>query len=505
MTSARAELLARLRDRAARLGDAPLVVAGDTVTGARELLARTEAKVRALGELGVGPGALVGTVAGPPAEFISDVFAIIEAGGVAVPLSRKLTRWELDRLQEGCPLDFLAAPPESPLTLAGPVTGCGDRALSRGPGRIRPAFAEAATAQLTSGTTGRPRVALRPAAALLAEADHYRDALRLTPRTTLLCPVPLQHAYGFGLCALAAPLAGAPVRQLPPDRPRMLLRELAAGDVALFVGVPPMLRLLAKSARGPVPAGRPVGFLSAGMALDAHTAEQVAVRLGGNVGEVYGTTETGPICVRAPRPWRPGLRRPGVPLPGVKVTLAPVPGDAPEAGAGTGSGDATRADATGPRDATGPGAGPGAGTGLVTVESPSMMLGYADGDAVDTGPSRGGFTTGDLARWEGDDLVLAGRLSTCINVAGAKVSPEEVEAVLLAWPEVASCLVTGVPDPVLGQRVSATVTPETVDLAALDRFCRERLSDSRTPHTFAAVAELPTTETGKVIRPRNDQ
>lgn len=507
MTGARAELLSRLRDQATRLGDAPLVLDGPAATGARRLAARVEARARTLRERGAGPGTLVGTVAWPPAEFITDVFAIIAAGAVAVPLSRRLTHWELDRLQERCPLALIATPHDSPLASPDTAAVCGQRAVSRGPGTGHPAFAEAATAQITSGTTGRPRVALRSAAALLAEADHYRAALRLGPGTTLLCPVPLQHAYGFGLCALAAPLAGAPVRHLPPDRPRVLLRELATGDVTLFVGVPPMLRTLAKAARTPVPpaGGRTVGFLSAGMALDAHTAESVTTRLGGTVGQVYGTTETGPICVRAPAPWRPERRWPGPPLPGVTVTLAPVPGSAGDGDPGT----APERAGTGTAGAAGNGsARPGperADPGLVTVASPSMMLGYAEGDAVDTGPLHGGFTTGDLARWEGGDLVLAGRLSTCINVAGAKVSPEEIEAVLLASPDVASCLVSGVPDPVLGQRISATVTPETVDLVALDRFCRERLSDSRAPHTFAAVAELPTTETGKVIRPPTGQ
>ncbi|MFH8367680.1 class I adenylate-forming enzyme family protein [Streptomyces sp. NPDC018031] len=487
MTAARAALVSRLRDQAARLGDAPLVTDGSGTTGARQLLDRVEAKTRAFAEQGVGPGALVGTVAWPPAEFISDVFAVIAAGAVAVPLSRRLTRWELERIQERCPLSFLAAPDDSPLAVPGAAALGGQRTLSRGPGAPRPAFAEAATAQITSGTTGSPRIALRSAAALLAEVENYRTALGLGPKSTLACPVPLQHAYGFGLCALAAPLAGARVHHLPPDKPRVLLREIGTGEVTLFVGVPPMLRLLAKAARTPLEPARPVGFLSAGMALDAHTAESVAAWLGGHVGQVYGTTETGPICVQAPAPWQPDGTGPGAPLPGVDVTLAPAPGFAAD-------GESTSATAP-----------DGAAAGLVTVSSPSMMLGYAEADAVDAAPLRGGFTTGDLARWEGDALVLEGRLSTCINVAGTKVSPEEIEAVLLAYPDVASCLVSGVPDPVLGQRISATVTPETVDLVKLDRFCRERLSDSRTPHAFAAVAELPTTETGKVIRPRTSQ
>ncbi|GAQ51284.1 class I adenylate-forming enzyme family protein [Streptomyces acidiscabies] len=473
MTAARTELLSLLRAQAARAGDAPLISDDYGTTSAAQLTERVDARARALREAGVGPGVLVGTVAWPAAEFSADVFAIISTGAVAVPLSRRLTPWELQRLQERCPLDFLIAPDSSP---AFPVTAARweERTLSVGrEGPPRPAFEEAATAQITSGTTGYPRVALRSAAALLSEAGHYRTALGLGPESRLLCPVPLQHAYGFGLCAVAAPLAGAPVRCTTPGKPRVLLRELGAGDVTLFVGVPPMLRLLAKAARSRPYDGPAIGFLSAGMALDAHTAELVATRLGGHVGQVYGTTETGPICVSRPAPWQPGARGPGPLLPGVRVELSPVPGD----------------------DVT----------GLVTVRSPSMMLGYVEGGAVDASGLRDGFTTGDLARWEGPDLVLAGRLSTSINVAGAKVSPEEIEAVLLAFPDVAACLVSGVDDPVLGQRISATVTPDTVDLDKLERFCRERLSPSWVPHAFASRAELPTTETGKVIRPRTGQ
>ncbi|WP_180930356.1 class I adenylate-forming enzyme family protein [Streptomyces sp. AJS327] len=488
------ELAALLDARLAGWGEAPLVVDGTGTWSARQVRERIDAKAAAIRAAGLEPGAVVGLLAGPPAEFVSDLFAVLAVGGVVAPLAVGVTDWELGRIGSLAPLAGVVVGRDSALTL-GPVRGVvGDRELRApvaGPGGVPttgPLPPEVASAQVTSGTTGRPRMALRSAAALFVEAENYRTALGLRPEVTLGCPVPLHHAYGFGLCALAAPLAGAPVRYLPADRPRVLLRELGSGAVRLFVGVPPALRMLAKAAREPL-GGEPVGFLSAGMPLDAHTAESVAGTLNGHIGQVYGTTETGPICVRAPRPWSAETRWPGEPLPGVKVTL---------------------------REVQAEGAQFGFGTGLVTVESPSMMLGYADGGGAGGGdtepgsgagsgtapwePVRGGFATGDLGRWEEGGLVLAGRLSTCVNVAGVKVSPEEVEAVLLAFPAVAACLVTGVDDPVLGQRVRATVTPETVDLGALERFCRERLSATHLPHHFTAVNSLPTTETGKVIR-----
>ena len=58
------------------------------------------------------------------------------------------------------------------------------------------------------------------------------------------------------------------------------------------------------------------------MPLDPRTAELVGTVLGGWLGEVYGTTETGPICVRPPVPWQ-DARSLGGPLPGVRVELRP--------------------------------------------------------------------------------------------------------------------------------------------------------------------------------------
>ena len=91
-------------------------------------------------------------------------------------------------------------------------------------------------------------MALRLVSALMAEAENYRAALDLAPGTVLACPVPLHHAYGFGLAALAAPLAGATTLVTSADRPRMLLRAMEQHDVTLVAGVPLLLRLLAEAA-----------------------------------------------------------------------------------------------------------------------------------------------------------------------------------------------------------------------------------------------------------------
>ena len=464
-----------LRETAARSPQAVLFTEDAGNTTAQALVELVEARLDAYRRAGIGPGCRVGAVAWPGASFTADVLAVLALDAVVVPLPRQMSEWERERNETLAAPTHLAAPLDWPLLPGIGDVVAGRRLIVRKPAGEAPPGG-AASAQLTSGTSGHTRVALRPVSALMAEAENYRTALDLAPGTVLACPVPLHHAYGFGLAVLAAPLAGATTLVTSADRPRMLLRALDQHDVTLFAGVPPMLRLLAEAATSRPT--RRIGYLSAGMQMDPRTSELVGTVLGGWLGEVYGTTETGPICVRPPVPWQ-DARSLGQPLPGVRVDLRPLA-------------DVPQPSADGAADVE---------SGLITVHSPTAMTGYLYPDRVDAAPVADGFVVGDIGRRTPDGLVIVGRLANCVNVGGTKVSPEEVEAVLLEFPTVRSCLVDGVPDERLGQRIRAMVTPADVDLSALQAFCRERLSGSKLPSRFLGIETLETTATGKVIRP----
>lgn len=467
-------LLELLRETAGRSPQAVLFADEAGTTTAQELVDLAEARLEAYRRAGIGPGCRVGAVGRPAASFVADVLAVLALDAVVVPLPRQMSEWELERNEELAAMTHLATPLDWPLLPGSGDVVAGERLIARrAPGEAPPGGA--ASAQLTSGTSGRTRVALRPISALIAEAENYRTALEIRPDTVLACPVPLHHAYGFGLAALAAPLAGATTVVTSADRPGMLWRALNEYDVTLAAGVPPLLRLLAEATTARPT--RRVGYVSAGMPMDQRTAELVGTVLGGWLGEVYGTTETGPICVRPPVPWQEALSL-GQPLPGVKVDLRPM---GPEA-------ERSVEDAA------------GAPSGLVAVHSRTAMTGYLLADRIDSAPIAEGFVTGDIGRMTPDGLVIVGRLANCINVGGTKVSPEEVEAVLLEFPTVRSCLVDGEADEWLGQRIRATVTPADVDLSALRAFCRQRLSGPKQPSRFVGVDILETTATGKVIR-----
>lgn len=112
-------------------------------------------------------------------------------------------------------------------------------------------------------------------------------------------------------------------------------------------------------------------------------------------------------------------------------------------------------------------------------------------------PERDGFlSVGDLGRLDEDGyLYLADRRSSVINVGGQNVYPAEVEAVLLELDGLADAAVTSRPHPYLGQAVHALVVAADPDnpvpTAVIDRHCRERLSAGKVPMSYQLVAALP--------------
>ena len=108
---------------------------------------------------------------------------------------------------------------------------------------------------------------------------------------------------------------------------------------------------------------------------------------------------------------------------------------------------------------------------------------------------------GDFATIDADGMItLLGRGSSCINSAGEKVYPEEVEEVLKAHPAVEDALVFGVPDERFGERVAgvlslASGSDEPVD--AILAAARQRLAAYKLPRQVVVVDEVPRTQVGK--------
>jgi len=146
------------------------------------------------------------------------------------------------------------------------------------------------------------------------------------------------------------------------------------------------------------------------------------------------------------------------------------------------------------------------GCGEIVVSGPGMFDAYADPWLPRQRVLRDGcFHTGDLGRVDSDGfLFLVGRKTAVINMAGRKVFPEEIEAVLNRHPAVRESRAYGRPHPHLGQVVEADVVlhhPDA-DLESVRNLCRAALAPFKIPSRLHAVNSLPrTTATGKIRRP----
>jgi acyl-CoA synthetase (AMP-forming)/AMP-acid ligase II len=116
----------------------------------------------------------------------------------------------------------------------------------------------------------------------------------------------------------------------------------------------------------------------------------------------------------------------------------------------------------------------------------------------------GWFFTGDIGRADADGfLFLLSRKTAVINLAGRKVFPEEIEAVLNRHSSVSESRVYGKLHPHLGETVEAEVVLSSPDakLDTIHAYCREHLASYKIPTRFTIVAALPRTPvTGKIRR-----
>jgi acyl-CoA synthetase (AMP-forming)/AMP-acid ligase II len=153
------------------------------------------------------------------------------------------------------------------------------------------------------------------------------------------------------------------------------------------------------------------------------------------------------------------------------------------------------------RDASG-GALPAGAAGRIWVRGDQVSGEYAgSGTAVD---ATGWFDTRDEGYLDEDGyLFIGGRADDTIIRGAENIAPAEIEDVLLAHPAVADAVVVGIPDEEWGQRIEAAVVlrgAAAVDQEQLRAHVRGKLRGSRTPDRIAIWAEIPRTETGKLVR-----
>lgn len=338
-------------------------------------------------------------------------------------------------------------------------------------------YAGAAVLKLTSGSTGLPKATFTTEAHLLEDVSHITEAMDIRPEDVQLGAIPLSHAYGFGNLVLPVLTQGTAIVLRDGFAPSQVPSDARAHSIRVFPGVPFMFEHLL--AHVPAEAWPPSLSLliTAGARIELETVRAFHDRFGRKIHSFYGTSETGGITYDSTDAIGDRLTL-GRALRGVSVSIRTNDPDVP------------------------PGLGPG--IGRVHVKGTAVAKGYAGLlPSEQEGFVDDGFLTGDLGFFdERGHLVLSGRVSSFINVAGRKVQPDEVERTLRDMPDVVDVKVIGVPDPQRGEMIAACIVSRDRRLRPLDvrRFCAMKLAAHKVPRVYVFLDEMPLDERGKTSR-----
>ena len=332
----------------------------------------------------------------------------------------------------------------------------------------------------TSGTTSRPKRVPLTHSNLAKSVRNVVDTYQLGPEDTSLCVMPLFHVHGLVASTLATLLSGGTIVVPPRFNALNFWRLVEQYGVTWFSAVPTIHQTLlsrAKRKDGGSAAHRQLRFIrSCSSALPASVMVEMENRFGVPVLEAYGMTEAAHQMASNPLP--PGNRVPG------------------SVGAGTGVSIAIMDDEGALRSA--------GETGEVVIKGTNVISGYEDNPEANADSfTNGWFRTGDDGVLDSDGyLKLVGRRKELINRGGEKVSPVEIDEVLLTHPSVAEVVAFGVPHATLGEEPSAAVvlSEPTTTQSQLIAHCRSHLAQFKCPRRIHIVDSIPRTATGKVQR-----
>jgi acyl-CoA synthetase (AMP-forming)/AMP-acid ligase II/aryl carrier-like protein len=331
----------------------------------------------------------------------------------------------------------------------------------------------------TSGTTSRPKLVPLTHANLLASARNNTATLQLSEADRYLNVMPLFHIHSL-LLILGTLLSGGTVIAAPTYEPGQFFEWLDKLKPTWYSAAPTLHQAILAEAtdKMDIIARRPLRLIRSSAApLPIQVMVELERVFQAPVIEAYGMTET-PFPVTS-NPLPPGKRKPGsVGIPaGPEVKVMDEDGNALPTGM----------------------------AGEVVIRGDNVMRGYEDNAVANRAAFRNGwFRSGDQGHLDADGyLYITGRIKEVINRGGEKISPREVEEVLLEHPEVAQAIAFGVPHVSLGEDIVAAVTfrraslPEKPDLR---HFLADRLADFKVPRQIVVLPEIPKGPSGKVQR-----
>ena len=498
-----------LASAAERSPDAPAIVDGGRTLTYGELALQADAVAGSLHDL-VAKGDRVAIWMEKSVESIVAMLGVTQAGGAFVNVNPALKHAQVEHIvrdagarvlfAEGERIDGWELPPVEAVFHHGPAPAGAwsthdlgvAMAADSPPPRRRSIETDLATILYTSGSTGMPKGVAFSQHNLVVGARIVASYLRNTSEDRILSMLPFSFDYGLNQLTTSI-LVGATLivqhSRLPGDLIHGLRRSRATG----LAGVPPVWSLLLRSAsslEAEPPADLRYITNSGGRIPQANLDALRRLLPRTSIFLMYGLTEAFRSTYLPPDELDRGSDCIGIPIPDTDIMVIK-------------DGRECEPDEV----------------GELVHRGPTVALGYWGQEEATRRAYRPNplappellgvervVHSGDLVRRDGEGyLFFVGRDDAMIKSQGYRMSPEEVEGVLVSSGLVREACAFGMPDEDLGHRVVAVVT--LVDEAppdALDRIRRHAIDEAPTymvPSRIIAIEELPRTASGKIDRP----
>ena len=332
----------------------------------------------------------------------------------------------------------------------------------------------------TSGTTSRPKIVPLSQSNLVASATNIRNSLQFTAQDCGLNVMPLFHIHGLIAGVLAPLAAGSQVFCTPGFNALKFFSWMDEANPTWYTAVPTMHQAIVSRAKGnqEIISRNPLRFMrSSSSSMPPQVIAELEQVFGAPLIEAYGMTEATHQMASNPMP--PAVRKPG------KVGIA-----------------------AGPEIAIMDNDGallPRGGTGEIVIRGANVTAGYENNPkANEEAFESGWFRTGDQGVMDDEGYIsITGRLKEIINRGGEKVSPREVDEILMDHAAVAQVVCFGMPHPKLGEEVAAVVVlreGQQVTERELQAFVSSRAAEYKVPKKILFMDEIPKGATGKLQR-----
>ena len=333
----------------------------------------------------------------------------------------------------------------------------------------------------TSGTTSKPKIVPLLQSNIVASASNIAQSLSLSSSDRCMNVMPLFHIHGLIAAVSASLSVGASIWCSPGFNALSFFSNLDEAKPTWYTAVPTMHQaILARSGRNAETIrNNQLRFLrSSSASLPTQVMGELENCFGAPVIEAYGMTEaTHQMCCNRLDKQKPGsVGKPAGPL--VKIAHEV---------------DDCLIQGTGEVVISGDNVTPGYENNLEANEKSFFRI---NGERW--------FRTGDQGAFDKDGfLYLTGRLKEIINRGGEKISPLEVDSILLDHPEINQVVTFALPHPKLGEEVAAAVVLSLGSKSAekdLKGFARERMAEFKVPRKIVILDEIPKGATGKMQR-----